>query len=121
MSEDQVTESKGRNWENEELPTAGEDQGLEPDLRNQQMHKSMGPDEVHPWVLKELVDKVAKSLSIISEKLWQSSEVPTDWKRGNIPPILKMGKKEDPGHYRPVPALCPARSRSRSYAKAHAK
>jgi len=66
------------------------------------MHNSMRPDGVYPRVLRELGDEVAKPPAIIFKKSWQTGEVPSDWKRGNITLFFKKGKKEDPGNYRPL-------------------
>lgn len=39
------------------------------------------PNEMHPQVLRELVDEAAEPLPIVLEKLWQTGELPADWKR----------------------------------------
>ncbi|KAM3675669.1 triadin isoform 22-T22 [Ammospiza maritima maritima] len=81
--------------------TSGKDR-VQTRLRNLKVYKSMGPDKILPWVLKELAEEAAMPLSNIFEKSWQSGGVPTDLKKGNIMPIFKMGDKEEPGNDRSV-------------------
>ncbi|KFP95832.1 hypothetical protein N329_04786, partial [Haliaeetus albicilla] len=83
-------------WGRKVPPTVREDQVCD-HLRKLDIPKSMGPYKMYPRVLRELAYVVAKPLS-----LRQSGEVPGDWKKGNIAPIVKNGRKEDPGNYRPV-------------------
>ena len=65
-------------------------------------HKSMGPDRLHPKVLRELVGVIAEPLSAIYQRSWMSGEVPEDWRLASVTPIFKKSRKEDPGNYRPV-------------------
>ncbi|XP_063998157.1 myoD family inhibitor domain-containing protein isoform X2 [Pogoniulus pusillus] len=101
----QVTEGKSKDWEKGDLPTITEDHVCEY-LRNLNVHKSMESDEIHPRVLRELTDEVAKPLSIIFERSWQNGEVPADWKRANITHIFKKRKKGHPRKNTPVSLTC---------------
>ncbi|KAF4795869.1 hypothetical protein TURU_089442 [Turdus rufiventris] len=71
-------------------------------LKCMDIHKSIGPDGIHPRMMRDLADEFAKPLSIIYLQSWLTGEVPDDWKLANVTPIYKKGGKEDPSNYRPV-------------------
>ncbi|RMC13000.1 hypothetical protein DUI87_10529 [Hirundo rustica rustica] len=75
-------------------------------LRCLDTHKTMGPDGIHPRVMRELADELVKPAlhhcSLIYQHSWLTGEVPNDWKLTNVTPIHKMDRKEDPGNYRSV-------------------
>jgi len=56
---------------------------------------------MHPRVLRELADVVARLLSVTFKKSRQSVAVPCDWTK-KILYIFKKGRKEDPGNYQRV-------------------
>jgi len=52
------------------------------------------PVGMHPRILRKLADITTKPL-LIFEKSWQSGEeVPGDWKKSSIEPILKKGRTQ---------------------------
>jgi len=59
-------------------------------------------DGIYPTVLRELLGELARPFSIIYQQSWLTGEVPDDWRIGNVTPIYKKGRKEDPRNYRPV-------------------
>ena len=64
--------------------------------------KSPGPDQVHPRVLSELKNTLAKPLSIIFNTSMRTGTLPQEWKSANITAIFKKGSKRVAGNYRPV-------------------
>ena len=58
----------------------------------------MGPDGMHPQVLRELTSVIVR-LFLVMFEVWQLGEVPEDWKKSNVTPLFK---EEDPGNYRLV-------------------
>jgi len=49
--------------------------------------------------VKGLADVTARPFSIVFERSWQLKKVSEDWKKSNVTPVFKKGKKEDQGHY----------------------
>ena len=66
------------------------------------VHTSMGPDGMHPRVLRELAEVTAEPLSIIFDRPRRLGEVPEDWRIANVTAVCRKGKKEDVGNSRPV-------------------
>ncbi|GAB0209081.1 mitochondrial enolase superfamily member 1 [Grus japonensis] len=97
----QPPELEDRNREQNKPPMIQEE-AVNDLLHHLDAHKSMGPDGIHPRVLRELAEELAKPLSIIYQQSWLTGEVPDDWRLANVTPIYKKGQKEDPGNHRPV-------------------
>ena len=60
-------------------------------LRKLDAYKSTGLDGLHPRVLRESADVVAKPPSIILWQSWLTGDVPVDWRLANVTPIFRKG------------------------------
>ena len=64
--------------------------------------KSCGPDEIHPLMLKELVDFISKPLALLMNKTVEHGCLPGDWKKAIVSPIYKKGARNKAENYRPI-------------------
>ena len=84
------------------IPPSVRAEPIQDHLMRLKVVKSRGSDDMYPRALKELADVIAKSHSVISEKLQLSGEVSNDRQKGSITPIFTKGRKEDLRNYRLV-------------------
>jgi hypothetical protein len=53
------------------------------------VNKSFGPDRLHPELLKEVAENIAKPLSQLFKIYLCTKKVPTDWKTACVTPLLE--------------------------------
>ena len=52
-----------------------------------------------------VAQKFASSLYKLSLQIWETEEIPKDWKDAMIVPVLKKGRRKDCGNYRGISLL----------------
>ena len=90
-----------------DIPTMIDTVKIDQDMVRKKLHKldpskSIGPDKVHPRILKELIDTIKTPLTIIFNATLTKGTIPDIWKQGNISAIHKKGDKRQASNYRPV-------------------
>ena len=66
------------------------------------VNKSCGPDELHPQILIELVDLVAKPLAPLLDKTINEECIPQDWNMAYVSTIFKKGAGIKAENYRAI-------------------
>ena len=67
---------------------------------------TLGPDESHPWVLKELASELGPVFAHLFQQSIDMGEIPKEWSLANICPPFKKGDKSLACNYRPVSLTC---------------
>ena len=80
--------------------------GVQKLLANLKTDKAMGPDEIHPSILKNLSSELSSVISHIFQQSLDTGSIPDDWKKANISPIYKKSDRSIPANYRPVSLTC---------------
>ena len=81
---------------------------LKKELEGLNCFKSIGPDNIHPKLLRSLADDssfifaLAKLFCVIID----TGKLPNIWKSANLTALFEKGSKTDPLNYRPVSLTC---------------
>ena len=75
-------------------------------LKDLNPSKALGPDELHPRVLKELVTKEGPVFAHLFQQSIDTDEIPKKWSLANICPLFKKEDRSLACIYRPVSLTC---------------
>ena len=68
--------------------------------------KALGPDELHPRVLKELATELGPVFAHLFQQSIDTDEIPKEWSLANICPLFKKSDRSLACNYRPVSLTC---------------
>ena len=75
---------------------------VEDELEELSPNKSVGPDKIHPRLLKELASIISGPIAFLFNLSLERGVLPEDWKRAIVSPIHKKGSKSVAENYRPI-------------------
>ena len=64
--------------------------------------KSFGPDEIHPRLVKELTDHIARPIASFFNQTLADGVLPRDWEKALVSAIYKNGSRNVAETYRPI-------------------
>ena len=82
------------------------EEGVTKLLKGLNPSKALGPDELHPRVLKELAIELDPIFAHLFQQSIDSGDIPKEWTLANISPLFKKGDRSLACNYRPVSLAC---------------
>ena len=77
-------------------------QGVLKLLRNLNIHKATGPDNVPSRLLKAVAPQISPTFTTFFQASIDQGKIPMEWKTANVVPIFKKGDRSSAANYRPV-------------------
>ena len=71
-------------------------------LKQVNPYSAMGPDYIHPRILKEAADTLALPLFSLFSYSLSTGVLPSAWKEAHVTPIYKSGDRHSPSSYCPI-------------------
>ena len=71
-------------------------------LRNINISKAAGPDQIPNVILKECAEELSPGIAKLFQLSVDTGTLPSDWKNAHVTPVYKKGDVHTAGNYRPV-------------------